>query len=80
MLFKRRQLPELYYLKHRHDSEKDVVNYDDKILKSNLSSYLFNNDIMNGFLERLQPLLSTMFDRMNIVKNFKNYIVDKYER
>lgn len=80
MLFKRRQLPELYYLKHRHDSEKDVVNYDDKILKKNLSSYLFNNNIMNGFLERLQPLLATMFDRMNIIKNFKNYIVDKYER
>ena len=80
MLYKRKQLPELYYLKHRHDSEKTYVNYDDKILERNLSSYLFNNDIMRGFLERLQPLLSSMFDRMNIVKNFKNYIVDKYER
>jgi hypothetical protein len=80
MLSKRIKLPELYYLTHRHDSEKDVVNYDDKILKKNLSSYLFNNNVMNGFLERLQPLLSTMFDRMNIIKNFKNYMVDKYER
>lgn len=80
MLYKRKQLPELYYLKHRHDSEKTYVSYDDKILERNLSPYLFNNDIMRGFIERLQPLIASMFDRMNIVKNFKNYIVDKYER
>lgn len=79
MLYKRRQLPELWYLKNFHNNESDVVNYEDKILKSNLSSYLFNNDIMNGFLERLQPLLANMFDRMNIVKNFKNFMVDKYQ-
>ena len=80
MLYKQKQLPELYYLKNRHNSEKTYVSYDDKILERNLSSYLFNNEIMRGFLERLQPLLSNMFDRMNIVKNFKNYIKDKYER
>lgn len=80
MLNKRRQLPELFYLKNFHNDQNDDVDFENRILKSNLSSYIFNNELMNGFLERLQPLLTTMFDRMNIIKNFKNYMVDKYER
>lgn len=80
MLNKRRQLPELFYLKNFYNDQNDDVDFENKILKSNLSSYIFNNEMMSGFLERLQPLLSMMFDRMNIIKNFKNFIVDKYER
>ena len=39
---------------------------------------MFNNDIMNSFLEQLQVLVSILFDEHNVIKNFKNYIVDKY--
>lgn len=80
MLHKRTQLPELYYMKNRHNTEGDTFNYTDKILEKSLTSYLFNNGLMRGFIERIQPLLSTMFDRMNIIKNFKNYNVEKYQR
>jgi hypothetical protein len=39
---------------------------------------MFENDVMNTWLKKMQPLVSIMFDQMNIIKNFKNYMVDKY--
>jgi hypothetical protein len=77
MLYRDRQLPELYYMKHRHDNDNDFVDYEKNILSRNLSPYMYENNMMNGFLTRLQPLVASLFDRMNIVKNFKNYMVDK---
>jgi hypothetical protein len=78
MLYEDKQLPELFYMKHRHDTKNDYVNYENNILNNTLSPYLFNNDIMNSFLGRVKKLVSLLFDQHNVVKNFKNYIVDKY--
>jgi len=77
MIYKKRQLPELYYMKHRHDNDNDFVDYENKLLDKTLSPYMYQNDTMNGFLKRFQPLLGLLFDQMNVVKNLKNYIVDK---
>lgn len=77
MLYRKKQLPELYYMKHRHDNDNDYVDYENMLLDKTLSPYLYQNSTMNGFLKRLQPLVGLLFDQMNIVKNFKNYIVDK---
>ena len=77
MLYQRKQLPELFYLKHRHDNDNDFVDYEKNILKKALSPYMYENNMMNGFLTRLQPLVALLFDQMNIVKNFRNYMVDK---
>lgn len=77
MLYQRKQLPELYYMKHRHDTDEDFVDYEKNILNKSLSPYMYENNMMNGFLTRLQPLVALLFDQMNIVKNFKNYMVDK---
>lgn len=77
MLYKKRQLPELYYMKHRHDNDNDFVDYETKLLDKTLSPYMYQNDTMNGFLKRFQPLLGLLFDQMSVVKNLKNYIVDK---
>lgn len=78
MLYKEKQLSELYFMKHRHDSEGPDFDYENNVLDKSLSPYLYENDTMNGFLKRLQPLVSILFDQMNIARNFKNYIVDKY--
>ena len=78
MLYERKQLPELNYMKHRHDDNNNYVDYEKMILDKSLTPYLYNNDIMFGFLKRLQPLVSLLFDHMNVIKNFKNYMVDKY--
>ncbi len=78
MLYERKQIPELEFMKHRHDTKDSYFDYEKNILDKSLSPYIYNNDMMNGFLKRLQPLTSILFDHMNIVKNFKNYMVDKY--
>jgi hypothetical protein len=78
MLYDRRQLPEIRHMKHRHDDNQDFVDYEKTILDKSLSPYIYENDIMNGYLKRLQKLTSLLFDQMNVMKNFKNYMVDKY--
>jgi hypothetical protein len=78
MLYERNQLPELFYLKHLHDDDTNFIKYDEVILDKSLSPYMFQNDLMNTWLKKMQPLVSILFDQMNIMKNWKNYMVDKY--
>jgi hypothetical protein len=78
MLHDRQQLPELRFMKQFHDSSRPNFNYENQLLKKSLSPYMYGNNIMNGFLERLEPMVSLLFDHMNLAKNFKNYMVDKY--
>jgi hypothetical protein len=78
MLIIEKELPELYNLKHRNDSFVIESNEND-ILDKTLSPYLYNNDTMNAYLKRLQVLVYMLFDKNNIVRNFKNPTVDKYE-
>ena len=78
MLFERKDLPELHFLKHRHDDESLYVDYESKILDSSLSPYMYKNNLMNSWLKRMQPLVSLLFDQMNVMKNFRNWTVDKY--
>ena len=74
MLFKDKELPEVFYMKHRHDDDTDFVDYENFILDKSLSPYIYENDMMSGFLKRLQPLVASLFDQMNISKNFRNII------
>ena len=78
MLQNRKELPEIWSLKHRHDSEDRFVDYENTILDNSLSPYLYENDVMNGYLKRLQVLTALMFDKINVAKNFKNHLVHKY--
>ena len=77
-LYELKDLPELYHMKHLHDDNDQFVDYENKILTSSLSPYMYNNELMNNWLTRMQPLVGMLFDKMNIMKNFKNYTVDKY--
>jgi hypothetical protein len=66
-------------MKHLHDDDNDkYVKYDETILDKTLSPHMFENDVMNTWLKEMQPLVSLLFDQMNVMKNFKNYMVDKY--
>lgn len=78
MYYEEQSLPELHFMKHRHDDDKKFVDYEKSILDKTLSPYLFYNDLMFGFLRKLQRPVSILFDNVNIIKNFKNYNVDKY--
>jgi hypothetical protein len=79
MLYRRKNLPEIFNIKHFHDDQNLHVEYEDQILDSSLSPYIYNNNLMSKWLKKMQPLVSLLIDQMNVVKNFKNYIVDKYE-
>jgi hypothetical protein len=78
MYYEEQEIPELFFMKHRHDSDEDFVDYEKMILDKSLTPFMYNNTRMATFLTSLQRLVSMFFDNMNIVKNFKNYMVDKY--
>lgn len=78
MLYDYKQLPELRILKSRHNNNESYVNYEKFILDKSLSPHLYENINMFNFLKKMQPLAALMFDKFNIIKNFKNYMVDKY--
>lgn len=78
MLHDLEQLPELRYMRQFHDDASPNFNYEQDILNKSLSPYMFQNITMFNFLDKLRPMLSLLFDQMNFMKNFKNYMVDKY--
>ena len=78
MLYDERHLPEILYMKHRHDDDADWTDYENAMLDKMLSPYIYENDMMNSYLKKLQPLAAKLFDQMNIIKNWRNYMVDKY--
>lgn len=78
MYYKDQHLEELYTLYHRHDDDKKYVEYEEVILSRSLSSKIYENEKMFNYLDRLKKLVAMLFDNHNIIKNFKNYNVDKY--
>jgi hypothetical protein len=78
MLYERKQLKELHYMKHRNDDSGVNYDYEKNIFNKSLSPYIFKSDLMSSFLSKLQPLVSILFDHMNLIKNWKNYNVDKF--
>ena len=66
-------------MKHIHDSDKNkYMDYENNILDKSLSPYMYENDLMSTWLKKMQPLVAILFDQMNVMKNLKNYMVDKY--
>lgn len=79
MLYDEKDIPELNKLFHiNDDTTKDYVYYQDQLLNKTLSPYIFGKSMMDGFLNRLNKLVSLFFDQFNVIKNWKNFTVDKY--
>ena len=78
MLYDEKEIPEIFFMKHRHDSDKTYNQYENNMLDRMLSPNIYNSDMMNGYLKRLQLLTAKLFDIFTIVKNWQNYSVDKY--
>ena len=79
MLYDKQSIPELNVFFHRNDDiKKNYMDYQNVILNRTLSAYIYGNSTMSGFLNRLNSLISLFFDQFNIIKNFKNFTVDKY--
>jgi len=79
MLYNKKDIPELNKFYHRNDTlEKNYVDYENNILDKSLSPHLYSNSLMAKFLTKLNPLISLFFDQFNILKNYRNFTVDKY--
>ena len=78
MLYDQKQLPELRYMRQFHDDISPNFNYEQDIFNKSMSPYLFQSTSMFNFLDKLRPIVALSFDQMNIIKNFKNYMVDRY--
>lgn len=77
MLLDRKEIPELFYMKHRNDTEYKTN--ENNLLDKSVSPHVYKNDTMNTFLKYLQNMVFVFFDQMHIIRNFKNPTVDKYE-
>ncbi len=79
MLYKDKEIKELWDLKHRNDSFSHAgFDYNTKLISRSFSSFMFNNENMSDFLNMIQSSLVLFFDKFHIIRNFKNYLVDKY--
>jgi hypothetical protein len=78
MLDDRRQLPELRFMKTFHDDKNIHFDYERFILEKSLSPYIYENKLMANFLYRLQPIMAIFFDQVNLMKNWRNFMVSKY--
>ena len=79
MLYDEKDIPELNKFFHRNDDlNLKYVNYENVILNKTISPFIYNNSMMSGFLNQLNKLVALFFDQFNIIKNFKNFTVDKY--
>ncbi len=78
MLYDNQQLPELRFMKTFHDSQTDNFDYEKFVLEKSLSPYIYENRVMSFFLNKLQNIVALQFDQINVIKNWKNYMVDKY--
>lgn len=78
-LYKDSQIEELYMLKNRHNNNKySSYNIEENLLKRSVSSYLYSNDTMKNYLDRLEKMYFLLFENYNIIRNFKNWTVHKY--
>lgn len=77
-LYKDQFIEEVYWLNHRHDDDKDYLDYEDKILTQSLSKHNGSNEFLSGYITRMQKGMYLMYDQINVFKNFYNYTVDKY--
>ena len=78
-LIEEKEIKELYQLKHHNDDYPKGFNYFSNILKKSLSPFIFKNDNINGFLLRLEPIVAGLFDNVNVIRNWKNWYVDKHK-
>jgi len=79
MIEKNTQIRELYDLKHFHDSNLHIgSNYEKKLFSNLFSNMMFDNNMLNKFLNLLQNNAVWMIDSVLPIRNFWNFSVSKY--
>ena len=77
-LYKDKDIPELYWIKHRHDDDDQFLDYEEKILIDSLSKHNGANEDLWEYIKLMQKGIYLIYDQINVFKNWNNYTVDKY--
>jgi len=74
------QIPELYYLRNKHNTYIDEHGYDysSNMLKKSLSNVLYKNNKLANFLDKIEEMMVTLYDSTNKVRNIFFYTHNKY--
>ena len=72
------QIKELYDLKHINDKIETGFDYEEGLLKTSFSNVMFQNDMTNGFLNKIKSLLLYTIESNLVARNWFNYTVHKY--
>lgn len=74
------QIPEMYTLKHMHDTElpEQGFNYSENLLNKTLSPVIYNNINNIEFLDKLNNMMVSMIDTVLPVRNIFFYSHNKY--
>ena len=79
MIEKSKNVSELWYIKHRNDKATYTgFDYENKLYSVTMSNLMFDNDILNEFLQYHQKQAVWMLESTLVIRNFWNYTVDKY--
>ena len=78
MIEKDTQIKELYDLKHMNDKIESGFDYEEGLLRTSFSNVMFQNEMTNGFLNRIKSLLIYSIESNLVARNWFNYTVNKY--
>jgi hypothetical protein len=78
MIRKEKEISELYDFKHIHDNYKKGYDYEDTLLENSVSKHLYDNSNNAMFLKHLNKHIVLMFEQVLLLRNMKNFFVDKY--
>ena len=77
MKYIEKNIPEIYFIKHCHDDNNHYTDYQKNILLKSVSPFIVKSPTMFEFLSYIQKIVSMMFDNVNVIRNYRNYILDK---
>lgn len=72
------QIPEMYIMRHQHDSVDEEYDYVSNTLKNSTSTVLWQNDNMFEFMEGVNKLYSTVVDSILPTRNIFFWSYNKY--
>lgn len=78
MIEKDMQIKELYDLKHMNDQIETGFDYEEGLLRTSFSNVMFQNEMTNGFLNRIKSLLIYSIESNLVARNWFNYTCSKF--
>jgi hypothetical protein len=79
IISKNTQIPDMYVLRHKHDSNSDdfCYNYSDNLMKNSLSPVVYKNNNNEKVLDKINDMMVTIFDSILPVRNLFFYTHEK---